>query len=64
MDRSSNRVAFSLIVSSLIVGSSLIVTADVGPHLYGFPVLGVAGFSVAGIFGMWLVISIFRSGRL
>ena len=64
MDRSSNRIAFSLIVSSLIVGSSLIVTADIGPHLYGFPVLGVAGFSVAGLFGMWLVISIFRSGRL
>ncbi len=64
MDRSSNRIAFSLIVSSLIIGSSLIITTDIGPHLFGFPVLGVVGYSVAGIFGIWLVISIFRSGRL
>jgi ubiquinone biosynthesis protein len=64
MDRSSNRVAFSLIVASLIVGSSLIIRSDLGPFLLGFPILGIVGFSIAGIFGVWLIISILRSGKL
>ncbi|MFB3924547.1 MAG: ABC1 kinase family protein [Syntrophales bacterium] len=64
LDRSSNRIAFSLIISSLIIGSSLIMATDIGPYLFGFPLLGLAGFTIAGIFGIWLVISIFRSGRL
>lgn len=64
LDRSSNRISFALIISSLIIGSSLIIAAEVGPSLMGFPLLGVLGFSIAGVFGIWLVISIFRSGRL
>jgi ubiquinone biosynthesis protein len=64
MDRSSNRIAFSLIVASLIVGSSLIIRSDLGPFLLGFPILGIVGFSIAGILGVWLIISILRSGKL
>jgi len=64
MDRSSNRIAFALIISSLIIGSSLVIATDIGPYLFGLPIIGLAGFTVAGIFGIWLVIAIFRSGRL
>jgi ubiquinone biosynthesis protein len=64
IDRSSNRIAFSLLISSLIVGSSLIIRTDIGPYLFGFPILGLLGFTIAGIFGVWLLISILRSGRL
>ena len=64
MDRSSNRIAFALIISALIIGSSLIITTKVGPYLFGFPVIGIFGYLIAGIFGIWLVISIFRSGRI
>ncbi len=64
MDRSSNRIAFSFVVASLIVGSSLIIRSDLGPFLFGFPALGVVGFSIATVFGLWLLISILRSGRL
>lgn len=64
MDRSSNRIAFSLIVASLIVGSSLIIRSDLGPFLLGFPMLGIVGFSIAGVLGLWLIISILRSGKL
>ncbi|MBN2688345.1 MAG: AarF/ABC1/UbiB kinase family protein, partial [Deltaproteobacteria bacterium] len=52
VDRSSNRIAFALVVSSLIVGSSLVITTQVGPLLFGFPVLGLLGFSMAGILGL------------
>ena len=63
-DRSSNRIAFSLIISSLIIGSSLIIASNLGPHLFGFPLLGFLGYSMAGILCLWLLISILRSGKL
>jgi ubiquinone biosynthesis protein len=64
MDRSSNRIAFSLIIAAIIIGSSLIITADLGPHLLGFSLLGLVGYTIAGFLGIWLLISIFRSGKL
>ena len=64
LDRSSNRIASSLIISSLIIGSSLIIRTKIGPFLFGFPILGLVGFSIAGIFGIGLLISILRSGKM
>lgn len=64
MDRASNRLAFSLLISALIISSSLVLSANIGPYFYGLPILGVLGFFVAGLFGIWLLISILRSGRL
>jgi len=64
MDRSSNRIAFSLIIASIIIGSSLIITTNLGPHLFGFSMLGLVGYTIAGVLGIWLLISIFRSGKL
>ncbi|HVO68350.1 MAG TPA: AarF/ABC1/UbiB kinase family protein [Syntrophales bacterium] len=64
MDRSSNRIAFSLIIASIIIGSSLIIMTNLGPHLFGFSMLGLVGYTIAGVLGVWLLISIFRSGKL
>jgi ubiquinone biosynthesis protein len=64
MDRSSNRLAFAMIIAALIIGSSLIIQAGRGAAAYGYPVLGLAGFLVAGMFGIRLAIGIMRSGRL
>jgi ubiquinone biosynthesis protein len=64
LDRSSNRLSFSLIIAALIVGSSLIMRLEVGPFLFGYSVLGIAGFIFAGLLGLWLIIAILKSGRL
>jgi ubiquinone biosynthesis protein len=64
MDRSSNRISFSLIISAIIVGSSLIINLGRGPLIYGFSALGIIGFFIAGLLGLWLAIAILRSGRL
>jgi ubiquinone biosynthesis protein len=64
MDRSSNRLSFSLIIAALVIGSSLIMRLDAGPTLFGLPVIGLAGYMIAGILGLWLVIAILRSGRI
>jgi len=64
LDRSSNRLAFSIIVASLVVASSLILNAGKGPLAWGMPVLGIVGYVLAALLGLWLIWAILRSGRL
>jgi len=64
LDKAANRIAFSLILAAIIVGSSLIMQTDKGPHFMGFPVIGVLGFLIAAILGLGLVIIIIRSGKM
>lgn len=64
LDRSSNRISFAVVIGSLIVGSSLIMQTNKGPLMFGFPILGFLGYSIAGLLGLWLAIGILRSGRL
>lgn len=64
LDKASNRVSSSLIITALLVGSAIIVHADKGPKLYGFPLFAFFGYTAAGVLGLWLVIAIFRSGRM
>lgn len=63
IDRSSNRLAFALIIAALIIGSSMIIQSGVGPMFMGFPIIGVIGYGFAGILGIGLAIAILRSGR-
>jgi len=63
IDRSSNRLALGLIISALIIGSSLIMLTGKGPLFMGLPVLGFAGFAVAGFLGLLLAIVIIKSRK-
>jgi ubiquinone biosynthesis protein len=63
-DQISNRIAFSIVIAALIVGSALIVLSKTPPLLLGIPVIGILGFVVAGMMGVWLLIAILRKGRL
>lgn len=64
MDRSSNRLAFGLIVASLIIGSSLVMQLSNSPTVFGLSAIALVGYITAGILGLWLVIAILRSGRI
>jgi len=64
LDKSTNRISFSMVIAALIIGSSLIMQTDKGPILFGFPVLGLLGYTVAGFLGFGLAIAILRSGRM
>jgi len=64
LDRSTNRLAFALVIAAIIVGSSLVLTLDIGVKFLGLPILGLTGYLFAGILGAGLVISILRSGKL
>jgi ubiquinone biosynthesis protein len=64
LDRSSNRLSFAVVIAALIVGSSIIFQTGAGPALFGYPLLGLAGFLLTSILGIWLLVGIIRSGRL
>ncbi|MCU0722657.1 MAG: AarF/UbiB family protein [Planctomycetes bacterium] len=65
MERSSNRVALSVILASMAVGSALLTVAKVGPTVLGdLPVLGGAGILASLLCGVLIVLSILRSGRI
>ncbi|MHC1698425.1 MAG: ABC1 kinase family protein [Geobacteraceae bacterium] len=64
LDKSGNRLSSSLIIAALLVGASLIMQTDKGLHLLGVPILAFLGYTVAGLMGVWLLVGIFRSGRL
>jgi ubiquinone biosynthesis protein len=59
LDRSSNRISFALIIAGLVVASSMLV-----PQSGWFQSIGMAGYGIAAVLGIWVIISILRSGRL
>ncbi|MBS2132114.1 AarF/ABC1/UbiB kinase family protein (plasmid) [Burkholderia thailandensis] len=63
IDRASNRLSLSLIIASVVIGSSIVTTFHSGPHYAGISLLGLAGFVVAGAMGLAWAIAILRSGR-
>jgi ubiquinone biosynthesis protein len=63
-DRISNRIAFAIVLASLIVASSLIVLADIPPKWHEIPIIGLTGFVVAAFMGFWLLVSILRHGKM
>lgn len=63
LDIVSNRLTAGMIIGALIVGSSFVLTTDRGPRILNLPLIGLLGFLLAGMIGIWLLISILRSGR-
>lgn len=61
--KTGNKLSMSLIVSSLIIGTSLVFFSDKGPHIWGYPVLGILGFLSATVLGLYLFFRIIISGR-
>lgn len=64
MDKASNRIAFAMVVSSIILSSAIMHAAGVEPRIFGFSFFGLISFGFAFLLGVWLIISIIRSGRL
>ena len=65
IDHAVNRLAIALIVLGGLVGSSILgVLSTGGTHVIGVNLVAFVGFLISGIFGVWLVWGIYRSGRL
>lgn len=74
-ERGVNRLVIGLIISASTIAAALILNStqtvvQFQVRLLGYQtlsltaILGVAGYSIATVLGLWLIISIFRSGKL
>ncbi|HDH02002.1 MAG TPA: AarF/ABC1/UbiB kinase family protein, partial [Nitrospirae bacterium] len=64
IDRSTNRLAFSIVIAAIILSSAILTLSETGGRIFDIPLLGLAGFLMAFMLGLWLLYSIIRSGRL
>ncbi|MEA3330480.1 MAG: AarF/UbiB family protein [Campylobacterota bacterium] len=64
IEKSFNRLTVSIIIASTLIGSSLLLHAKTPPLIYGVPLFGIAGFSVASVMGLVLAYSIYKGGKL
>lgn len=66
LDRSSNRLAFSILMAATFIGSSLVITLQRTETILNVPIryLGFAGYAVSFMMAVWLVVAILRSGKL
>ncbi|MGA8698774.1 MAG: AarF/UbiB family protein [Xanthobacteraceae bacterium] len=61
-----NRATIGIMTASLVVGSSIVMTVAEGPTLFGVPLLtffGLLGYVIAFVNSLWIILSIWRSGR-
>ncbi|MDX2271326.1 MAG: AarF/ABC1/UbiB kinase family protein [Cyanobacteriota bacterium] len=61
VDNSANRLSFSIVVGSLIMGAAMISSQAQRLQVYW---VSEVLFAAASLLGLWLIISILRSGRL
>ncbi len=68
LDRTGNRLALSIILAAILISSTTILTAELGPSVVIFgweaSALGLMGYLFGFILGIWLVLGIFRSGTI
>ncbi len=61
IDRSTNRLTIGILTAALIIGSSIVMTVQGGPTLFGLPAFGLLGFVIAFFNSVWIVLSIWRA---
>jgi ubiquinone biosynthesis protein len=75
MEKSMNRLTVGLVISASLIAGSLVLNSSqklleftvdfYGSHTISITgLLGLLGYSLATILGFWLIISIFRSGKM
>jgi ubiquinone biosynthesis protein len=75
VERSMNRLTVGLVISASLIAGSLVLNSSQklleftfdfhGSHTVSITaLLGLLGYSLATVLGLWLIISIFRSGKM
>lgn len=55
IEETGNRIVYGMIVAALLVGASLVTISGRGPAFHDIPVLGIAGYGIAGVLGLRLM---------
>ncbi len=63
LDRAASRMTLGVVTAALIIGSAIVLNVQSDRQAFGLPLFGLIGFVGAALGGVWLLISIWRSGR-
>jgi ubiquinone biosynthesis protein len=66
LESTINRATMGIMTASLVVGSSIVMTVEGGPRVFGVSLLtycGFIGYLVAFANSLWIIFSMWRSGR-
>jgi ubiquinone biosynthesis protein len=63
VNRAANRLTMGIVTAALIIGSSIVMNSVGGVSSRWLLAIGVGGFIGAALSGVWILISIWRSGR-
>jgi ubiquinone biosynthesis protein len=61
-----NRATIGIMTASLVIGSSIVMTVEGGPKVFGVSVLtycGFIGYLMAFFNSIWIILSMWRAGR-
>ena len=61
LEKIFSRLTMGIILGAMVIGSSLIITTGIPPIVYGYPLLGLAGYLISAILGMWLIFDILHN---
>lgn len=63
LDKVANRLTMGIVTAALIIGSSIVMSIQAGPSLFGLSFFGLIGYLLAFANSLWVIWSIWRSGR-
>lgn len=63
IDHSANRLTMGVLTAALFIGSSIVMTVQGGPTLFGLSLFGLIGYLIAFLNSVAIVLSIWRSNR-
>ncbi len=63
LDRAASRLTLGVVTAALIIGSAIVLNVQSDREAFGLPLFGLLGFVGAALGGVWLLFSIWRSGR-
>ena len=61
--KSFNRLSLSIVIASILIGSSMLLSSRVPPLFKNISVFGITGFLFAFLLGVFLIIEIIKKGK-
>jgi ubiquinone biosynthesis protein len=61
LEKTFSRLTMGVILGSMVIGSSLIITTGIPPIIYGYPLIGLTGYLISAVLGLWLIFDILRN---
>ena len=58
IDSAANRLTMGIVTAALIIGSSIVMSIETGPKFIGF-----VGYLIAFANSLWIIWSVWRSGK-